>query len=43
MGHPLDDYEDRLNEHENSHKLYDEKGHLAVNLTESQMETETTT
>ena len=30
------DYEDHPNQHENSHKLCDETGHLALNLMESQ-------
>ena len=29
-------HEDRPNQHENSHKLCDEKGHPVVNLMESQ-------
>ena len=36
MEHLLDDLEDRPNQHENSHKLYDETGHPVMNLTESQ-------
>ena len=36
MEHLLNDREDHLNQHENSHKLCDETGHPFVNLMESQ-------
>ena len=36
MEHLLNDREDHLNQHENSHKLCDETGHPVVNLMESQ-------
>ena len=36
MEHFLNDREDHLNQHENSHKLCDETGHSVVNLMESQ-------
>ena len=36
MEHLLNDREDHLNQHENSHKLCDETGHPVANLMESQ-------
>ena len=36
MEHFSNDHEDRSNQHENSHKLYDETGHPVLNLMESQ-------
>ena len=36
MEHLSNDYEDRLNQHENSHKLCNETGHPVVNLMECQ-------
>ena len=36
MEHLSNDHEDHPNQHENSHKLRDETGHLTVNLMESQ-------
>ena len=36
MEHLSNDHEDHPNQHENSHKLCDEMGHLIVNLMESQ-------
>ena len=36
MEHLSNDYEDCPNQHENSHKLSDETGQLAVNFMESQ-------
>ena len=36
MEHLLNDREDHPNQHENSHKLYNEMGHPIVNVMESQ-------
>ena len=36
MEHLSNDHEDHPNQHENSHKLCNEMGHLIVNLMESQ-------
>ena len=36
MEHLSNDHEDHPNEHENSHKLCDERGHLVLSLLESQ-------
>ena len=36
MEHLSNDHEDSPNQHENSHKLYDETEHTVVNLMESQ-------
>ena len=36
MEHFSNDHEDNPNQHEDSHKLCDEMGHLVVNLMESQ-------
>ena len=36
MEHLSDDHEDRSNQHENSHKLWDETGHPVLSLLESQ-------
>ena len=35
MEHISNDQEDRLNQHENSHMLYDETGHALLSLTKS--------
>ena len=36
MKHLLNDHEDRLSQHENNHKLCNEKGHPLLSLKESQ-------
>ena len=36
MEHLSNDHEDRLNQHENSHKLCDKTGHPFMSLTENQ-------
>ena len=36
MGHLSNDHEDHANQHENSHKLFNEMGHPIVNLMKSQ-------
>ena len=43
MEHLSNDHEDRLNQHENSHKESDETGHAVVNMIRKSIETETTT
>ena len=36
MKHRSNDHKDHPNQHENSHKLCDETGHLVMNMIESQ-------
>ena len=36
MEHLSNDHKDNSNQHENSHKLYNETGHLILSLTENQ-------